>query len=129
MATNVYHGVGVNFGISSSLANVTGLFQTRDHVNTSDVDLVRSGTGDVVEKTYYNLYETGNFDYVASGTGPSGIVAVTLPTVGTLLTITDTVYTAIAGTSWLIDKASSKSSNTTAMKISLDLTRYAGITS
>lgn len=86
MAT--YHGVGVNFGVSSSLAAVTGAFQTRDHNYASSNESIMDGAGAFVEDTTYGLYETATFEYVATGAS-GGSVTVTVPTVGALLTVTD----------------------------------------
>jgi len=127
MAT--YHGVGVNFGVSSSFSGVTGAFQTRDHSIQSGNEIIANGIGDPVNKTYYGQYETATFEYVATGAGPSGTVAVTYPTQGSTLTITDTVYTQISGSSWLVDKVSTKGSNTTSVRVTCELTRYPLITS
>ena len=125
MAT--FHGVGVNFGISSSLAAVTGLFQTRDHAYKSSNELLMDGTGNYAEKTYYGFVQEATFDYVAAGSA-TGSAAVTLPTVGNLLTVTDTQYAQIASTYWLVDDVSTKVSNTTAVRVSCKLSLYPNIT-
>jgi hypothetical protein len=125
----LYHGIGVNFGLSSSLANISGAFQTRDHTYQSGNEIISDGLGGLVEKTYYGQYETATFEYVATGTGVSGTVAVTLPSQGATLTVTDTQYTQISGSSWLVEKVSTKGSNTTAIRVTVDLWRASGISS
>lgn len=124
----IYRGVGVNFGISSSLANITGAFQTRDHSYRADNEVIANGGGDAVAKVYYNNSEEATFTYVATGTS-GGAVAVTVPTIGSLLTITDNSYSAIAATSWLVDDVSTAGSNNGAVRCTLRLTKYPNITS
>ena len=127
MAT--FHGVGVNFGISSSLAAITGAFQTRDHTYGAEMEEVTSGYGEVVATATYKFANDATFEYVATGAGPSGTIVPTLPTVGALLTITDLSYTQIAATNWIVTKVSTKGSNTSALKVTCDLKQYALITS
>ena len=124
-----FHGVGIQFGISSSLAGVTGQFQTRDHSFNSDMEEVVSSYGEIVATAQFKFVEEASFEYVATGAGPSGIVTVSLPSVGDLITVTDAVYTQIAQTNWIITKVVDKASNTGALKVTIDLKRYAGITS
>jgi hypothetical protein len=125
----IYHGVGVNFGISSSLAAVTGAFQTRDHNYESGAEIIANGSGDTVEKTWYDVRQTATFEYVSTGAGPGGSVAVTMPTIGSILVVSDTGYTQIANSYWLVDKVSTKGSNTSAVRVTVNLTYYPLITS
>ena len=129
-ATNVYHGVSVNFGIGSTVTSATGLFQTNDHGTESDNEIIRDGNGNEIEKTFYGFRQTATFDYVAGGTGgPSGTAAVVYPTIGTMVTVADTNYTNIAATNWLVDNVNVKRSNTGAARVSLKMTQYVQITS
>src|SRR6266700_3399633 len=107
------HQAGVNFGVSSSLAGVNGKFQTLDHEHKSEVEHIRDGGGSTVTKVYYDFNEEATFEYVASGTDNSMTVPVTSGSVGDLLTVTDSTYGGIVGTTWLIDNVSIKGSNTT----------------
>lgn len=125
---NTYHGVGVNFGIASGVTNVTGLFQTNDHGLTSDNEIIRDGTGAEVEKTFYAFKMTGTFEYVATGAGPSGTVTVTYPAVGQMVSVTDSLYPAVAGTIWLVDSVDVKRSNVAAVRVTLKMTLYPSIT-
>jgi hypothetical protein len=124
-----YHGVGVNFGVSSSLANITGAFQTRTNAYAASNESIMDGVGTYVEDTTYGVHETATFEYVATGTGPSGAVAVTLPTVGDLLTVTDVGYSQIAQTNWIVRSVDVRGSNTTATRVTCNLWRATGITS
>ena len=126
MAT--YRGIGVNFGISSSLANITGAMQTRDHQYRSETEMVRNSYGDTVAKIYYDASEEATFSWIATGTS-GGSITVTLPTIGALLTVTDAGYTQIAGTTWLVDDVSTAGSNTGAVKVTAKLSKYPNITS
>lgn len=130
--TPIYHGVKVHWGVGSSTAiGVSGTFvlQGRDHGMTADAEVIQDATGFAVNKTYYNHNESATFDYVPTDTyDGAGNLTPSIPTVGALVTVTDTVYTTIAGTNWLIDSISTKSSNTSAMRVTLTLSRYGLIT-
>ena len=126
---NTYHGVGVNFGIATGITSVTGMFQTNDHGLTADTEIIRDGTGAEIEKTFYAFKSTATFEYVATGTGPSGTVAVTAPSVGQMVTVTDTNYAVIAATNWIVDSVDIKRSNVAAVRVTLKLTLYPSITS
>lgn len=125
MAT--FHGVGVNFGVSSSLAGVTGAFQTRDHNYQSSHESIMSGAGEFVEDTTYGAFETATFEYVSTGAS-GGAVAVTVPTVGSIITVTDPSYSAIAQTNWIVRSVDVKGSNTTATRVTCNLWRAVAIT-
>lgn len=125
---NTYHGVGVNFGIATGITNVVGLFQTNDHGVTSDNEIIRDGTGAEIEKTFYAFKMTGTFEYVASGAGPSGNVSVVYPAVGAMVTVTDTNYSNVNGTNWLVDSIDIKRSNVAAVRVTLKMTLYPSIT-
>ena len=122
-----YRGVGINFGISSSLASITGAMQTRDHSYKSETEMIKNGGGDTVAKVYFDFSEEATFTYVATGAS-GGAVTVTTGSIGALMTVTDSTYPAIAGTSWLVDDVSTAGSNTGAVKVTMKLSRYPNIT-
>lgn len=124
-----YHGVGVNFGVSSSIAAVTGAFQTRDNTYNASNESIMNGSGAFVEDTTYGQYETATFEYVATGAGPGVTAAVTFPTVGDIITVTDTGYTQIAQTNWIVRDVTIRGSNTTATRVTCNLWRAVNITS
>lgn len=127
MAT--FHGVRVNFGIASALTGITGLFQTRNNSYEGSNESIMNGSGDFVEDTTYGLFQTGEFEYVATEAGAaSGTGAVTVPAVGDYLVVTDASYAAIAGTNWIVRKVDVRGSNTTAARVTLTLWRATGIT-
>ena len=126
---NTYHGVGINFGIASGITSAVGAFQTNDHGVTSDNEVIRDGTGAEVEKTFYAFKSTATFEYVATAAGgPSGNAAVSYPSVGAMVTVSDTNYGNIAGTNWLIDSVDIKRSNVAAVRVTLKMTQYPSIT-
>lgn len=128
MAT--YHGVGVNFGVSSSLAAVTGAFQTRDHSYAASNESIMDGAGVFVEDTTFGDYQTATFEYVATNTSTAvGNATVTVPTVGASLVVTDNGYSAIAGNYWIVRSVDVKGSNTTATRVTVNLWRATAITS
>ena len=124
-----FHGVRVNFGVSSALTGITGLFQTRDNSYEGSNESVMDGSGAFVEDTTYGLFQTCQFEYVATEAGAASITkAITVPTVGEFLVVTDANYAAIAGTSWIVRKVDVKGSNTTATRVTVSGWRAVGIT-
>jgi len=123
----VYHGTGVNFGISSSLSTVSGAFQTKTHTIQSANEIINSGIGDPITKTYFGQFETATFDYVATGAS-GGVVPITYPSQSQQATVSDNSDPVIAGTTWLVDKVDIKGSNTTSHRVTVDLWRAANIT-
>lgn len=124
-----FHGVGVNFGVSSSLAGVTGAFQTEDNTDASSNEKIMDGGGTFQNASYYGFFQEATFEYVATGAGPSGTIAVTKPAVGDILVVTNTTHTQIAGTNWIVENVDTKGSNTTAHRVTVKLWRADAITS
>jgi hypothetical protein len=126
---NVYTGVGIHWGVGSSGITSFGTFklQTTDHTKKSKVEEITDGDGNTVGKVYYDLMEEGTFEYIPTGVS-SGSITPTLPNVGDKFTVTDTVYTQLAATNWLVDEVNIKRSNTSAMKVSVKCSKYAAIT-
>lgn len=126
----LYHGISINFGISSSLAGVTGVFQTKDHSFNIEHELVRDGFGEFVQKTYFGTADEGTIEWIVTAAGgPDGKAVPTLPALGGMIVLTDTNDTSIAATTWLVDNVSTRGSNTTALRATAKLTKYPLITS
>lgn len=126
----VVRGVGVHWGVSTTGVTGAGTFklQSTDHNQGSDSDIVHDASGFAVNKTYYNFNESATLDVVVTGSANSASVAPTLAKPSDIITITDSVYTQLAGTDWLVDSVSIKRSNTSAMRVTYSLTRYPLIT-
>jgi hypothetical protein len=128
MAT--YHGIAVNFGVSSSLNAITGAFQTRDHSYAASNESVSDGAGSFIQDTTYGDYQTATFEYVATGTGTAvGNATVTVPTVGASCNVADVGYPALANSYWIVRSVDVKGSNTSATRVTCNLWRSALITS
>lgn len=127
---NIYKGVGVHWGVTSSGATAFGTMklQTRDHTLKSDMDTIRDADGVTVAKIYYDPTQEASFEYIPTGAS-GGAVTPTLPTIGDVVTVTDSTYTQIAATNWLVDDVSTRSSNTGVMRVTIRMTRYPQITS
>ena len=121
-------GVGLNFGISGSITNVTGAFQSRGHTFMKEKDTIKDGFGETVTKFYYDATEKANYTYFATGTSNSDAVVVVMPAIGDFVTITDTRYGQISGSNWLVDDVNTDNTNTSAIKVTLDLWRKSTIT-
>jgi hypothetical protein len=107
---------------------VTGVFQTDTHTIQSQNEIIANGTGEPITKIYFGQTETATFEYVATGTS-GGLVPITYPNQSQVATVSDLSDTAIAGTTWLVDKVETKGSNTTSHRVTVDLWRAANITS
>jgi|ERR1035441_4455793 hypothetical protein len=120
---NTYRGVGVNWGVYSTIQYVVGAFQTRDNSYSSNSETITDGGNTTVSKVYWDFKEEASFTYVATQPFIAGNAGVMLPFVGYFVTVTDLNYPAISG-QWLVDSISVNGSNTTATRVSLRLSRY-----
>jgi len=128
--SNIYKGVGCHWGVGSTTAVVAfGTFklQTRDYTRKSEMETIRDYEGTTVSKIYYDPTEEATFEYVVTAAS-GGVAAPTLPAIGDVITVVDTV-SGVGGTSWLCDDVSTKSSNTSCMRVTVKMTKYPSITS
>jgi hypothetical protein len=127
----VHRGIGVHWAVQSTTVSGAGTFklQSTDHTLQAATDMVQDGSGFTVNKTYYDFSESATLECVITGTNGTGNVSPTLAEPSDIITITDSVYTQLAGTDWLVDSVSVKRSNTSAMRVTYNLTRYPLITS
>ena len=127
---NIYKGVGVHWGVVSSGATAFGTMklQTRDHTLRSEMETVRNADGVTEAKVYYDPTQEATFEYIPSGAS-GGAITPTLPAIGDVVTVTDSVYTQVAATNWLVDDVSTRSSNTGVMRVTVRMSRYPSITS
>jgi len=130
---NIFLGVGVNFGVSSTGMSGSGIgtfkLQSNDHTKKAKTDDVMDGDGETVQRTVYDPSEEATFEYVISATTTAGAVtATTQAAVGTLVTVTDANDASIAATNWIVTDSTKKRSNTKAALVTLKLERFAGIT-
>lgn len=131
--SNVSNGVSVAFGISSTSFSGSGIgtfkLQSRNHSKKAKKEDVADATGATVQRTYYDPSEEATLEYIQFAANNAALTAALVtPAIGAIVTITDTSYTEIAGTNWMVDDVSSAGSNTSATKITLKLERFAGIT-
>jgi hypothetical protein len=127
---NVYHGVGVHWGTSSTTSTTLGTLklQSRDHEKKSEMEAVKDGDGITVGKIYYDQMDEATFEYIPTSSTVNGTLTPTLPAIGDLISISDTTYTAIAGATWICESVSTKSSNTSALRATVKLVKYQSIT-
>jgi hypothetical protein len=119
-----FHGIGINWGVNSTIIGVNGLFQTREHSSTAKSKEIVDGGETTVSKAYWDFKQTATFTYVAAQYGgPFGNSNVDVPTIGNFVTVFDPSYAYING-DWLVDAASVASSNTSAARVTLTLSRY-----
>ncbi len=137
--TTKFHGVGVNWGVDSTIIGVNGAFQTRQHSAKVQSEPIKDGGETTVSKVYWDMMEEATFSYVASspsryplGQAPvngnigyiqNWLYGIAAPAIGQWINVVDPVYTAIAGY-WLVDEITTSSSNTSAVRVNLKLSRY-----
>lgn len=119
------HGVGISWGVDSTVVGVNGAFQSRDHTYSAESELIKDGGNTTVSKVYWDAKETAIFTYVAiqPGAYPNGDATVSIPYLAQFVTVYDGRYPAING-NWLVDEISTQGSNTSAVRVSLTLSRY-----
>lgn len=136
MATTI--GKPVSFAFSniegvSEATYLTGkiILQSADFEDTADEEQVRSGTGALVSRNFYNLGYKANLEYIPTGSTLAGVTAnVALPAIGTILNITASPdIPSLIKTNWcVVPGGKIAGSNTSAKKITLPIEAHAGIT-
>lgn len=123
--TPVHKGVGVHWGVSSTGCTGFGTFalQSRDLSKRADSEVIQDATGFATNKTFFNHTDSATLEVVFTGSS-GGNLTPTIAEIGDTLTITDSVFTQIAGTTWIVEDVSVRSSNTTAMRATVNLTKY-----
>ena len=131
---NKFLGVGVNFGLASTGFTGSGIgtfkLQDNDHSKKAKTEDIQDENGRTVQRSVFDESEEATFEYIPSGsTTALAVAASTIPDIGTLATVTDTTnYTAIAGTNWIVADVTTKRTNKGALKVTLKLERFPGIT-
>ena len=136
MATKV-HGLSVSFGVGSEVFGVYGLYQSRDHHYIANSETVHDGGETSVSKLYWDYREELVLTYVAYqpvNNFPNALV--TTPQIGTFVRLADPNYpqdstdggvnyaiNAVRGM-WLVDDIACSNSNTSAVRVTLKLSRY-----
>jgi len=132
---NVYHGLNLRWGtvgLGSTAFGTSALIQSADIENQAEQALVKDQSGNTVARADFDFKDTATFEYVTAVSGSaSGNATITKPSVGQMITVTDSVGAGsdLSGSMWIVDNASQKQMNTDACKISVKATRYCGITS
>ena len=136
MATIV--GKPVSFGFSgtdgiSEATYLTGkiILQSIEHEYTSDEEQIRSASGALVTRAFYNPGDKASLEYIPTASTLAGVTAnVTAPAVGTIVNITacPDMPTLIKSNWVVVPGAKISGSNTAAKKITLPLEAYSGIT-
>lgn len=135
MAT--FHGTSINFGIGSTIVGINGLFQAREHHYAANSEVILDGGNSTVSKVYWDFREDASFTYVAAQpTTGFGNALVNVPQLGSFITVVDYVYPAVSTDGgyqyainayrgqWLVDDITISNSNSTAIRVTLKLSRY-----
>lgn len=122
-------GVGINLGISSSIPGFPAMWQSKDRESHSDREDIRDGSGNVVGIAFYNASSKLVMEGVLTGSG--GVFNAPPPSVviGSLVSVTDPGDATATGSNYIITDYSSKSGNTSAMRLNVTLEAYPGVTS
>ena len=120
----VFHGVGVNWGVNSTIQGVNGAFQTRDHAYKVEKDQIRDGGDSTTSVVYYDEREHANFTYVETQFGHNfGNGSVDKPYIGEWVYVYDNTYNYITGW-WICEDIVVAASNTSACRVTVALVRY-----
>jgi hypothetical protein len=125
----IFNGVGAHWGVSSTTCTAFGTFklQSRDHKKKSETEMVKDADGVTVSKIFFDPSQEATFEYIPTSATATGSVTPTMPAIGDKLTVADTIYP-ISASNWLVDEVSTKSSNTSVMKVTVQLSQYPQIT-
>ena len=131
-------GVAYNFaftGTDGIVMSGTGVgtltLQSANLSNTADVADVRNAAGDFVQKTFYNFGNKATLEYLPRGSGiADAITQSTIPLQGAIITITTcTNMPALVASTWFVEgEPTISGGNTDYKKVTLTLSKYAGIT-
>ncbi len=124
------NGNGVHWGVSST--GLTGfsnlILNGTDQTVEADTETASDSNGYVVTEVTYNHKETATLETWVSGSTGSKTASITttnIPQPGDKLTVTDSVNTAISGSSWIVGSSNIKRANNTFAKVSTSLKRFA----
>lgn len=125
---SLFRGVRVNIGIDSEFIGVQGAFQLRDHRTAISSEEIKNVNDQTISKVYWDYKEEASYVYIAIALGNSPFQApVTFPRIGRGVTVIDHDYPQIAGR-WLVDEIETRSSNQSALRVIVKLSRYPLIT-
>ena len=131
---NVYKGVGCHWGVASTTYSMTnGKLQSRDHSKKAATETIKDSDGVTISKIIFDPNEEATFEAVITGSAGTGTVVPVLPAIGDAVVVTDTVNFQISGSAsgantWLVDDVSTKSSNSSAMRVTIKLSRFTNLT-
>ena len=132
------NGTAVNFGFTGAngitITGISGfLIQQGDHTLAADKEEVRSGQGDVVNRSWYDQHIKATIEAVITGTGLAAAITNTaiksiLPP-GTIIAITACASdTDLLATNWEVQEATVRKSNVGSARLSISVESRAGIT-
>lgn len=123
----VFHGVSVNWGVNTNISGVSGLLQTRDHTFNANSELILDGGETPVSKVWWGMYEEATFTYVATDFSyNNGNAQYYLPDIGDIVYLSDVVNNQLDG-AWFVENIVTHTSNTTATRVTLKLSRYPNV--
>ena len=119
-------------GIAATGLTGNGIFVEADFEHGHDEEQIRSATGDLVNRTFYNLHKKATLTWIpAKDTLANARTAQTtiLALIRTILNITACAdKPELIDTNWLVVGVKSTGSNTAASRITLTLENHDGIT-
>ena len=127
----VVTGKAVVWGLSTG-ATATGmgtfLAQSADFSVDGEMVEVRNSSGEVVGQVHYNPKQSLTMEVIPTGTAIADAKSANiLPLPGTVVTVTDTNDTEVAGTNsgkYIFIKGSKRKSNTDVVKLTFELMQY-----
>ena len=133
MNSQVYHGLNIHWGISSSFSGVTGIAQTLDGNFKMDAWTGRNQAGTEVAFVGFNPTAEATFEYIVTDTqtaAGNAVVSGSYPERGTIVTVTgETTTNPFYLTNWIVLGYNIHEVNTNATKVILKTVAFSGITS
>jgi hypothetical protein len=98
-----------------------------DVESKTDESEIRDGNGEVKAWYGYNPTREATFTYYVAAATMNASASVVKPTIGTLMTVTDSnAGGGATGSYWVVKSSTENASNTDAVKVSVKATEYSG---
>jgi hypothetical protein len=129
-----YQGLAISWGLGTTTITVggvnVGLGQSSDVTMKTEIAVAKDQRGTTVQRTNFDPTDTGTMEFVfaIAGSYDTGTASITYPTQGTMVVVVaGDASDPLSGSNWIIDEVAVRATNVDAKKVSMKVTRYAGI--
>jgi len=125
---NTYNGLGVLWGLSSTIGTITGLgalslAQSEEATLSADEELIRDPDGNTKTVVKYDHKAKATLEFIPTSSSNTGTITVTMIPAGATVAITDANLTTVGGT-WIVDDCVAVRSNTKELMARVSLSKY-----